>query len=217
MGYKVSMLGWLNTNVSAVQAISAIVSLLLTIGLLWMTWRYVSLTARILHTAQSQLYISLQPDLVFDIIKEKSARVKYTIENKGKTAICLVRVALRPSFLVRGGDRVVLGPLVFAWDLKDLVLMPGARIPKSFDVSIFNPSVSAGYTENIYYELIVGCTDLHGLTEHTYRYQSKDGTIRYNPKLLGTAKLTWLSILCYRITNKVFVTWNRLKKKRPYI
>ena len=54
------MLDWLNTNAGAVQGISAVLTAIVTIVLVLITWRYVTLTDQLARSAQDQFKLGQQ-------------------------------------------------------------------------------------------------------------------------------------------------------------
>ena len=175
---------WLNENSGAVQAIAAVVVVGLTATLVWVTWQYVRLTKRISETAQRQLSAAMQPVLSLEVLEEGThfkfgERIKIRgtigIANRGQQPVKIKAISAVVRLRSTKETEPVLYPIT---DRDNLVLMPNDR-PDIRDFVLFTDFVYNAPTENCSLGIYVDCTDLAGVSEHSFFYDQASGLRHY--------------------------------------
>jgi hypothetical protein len=171
-----------------VQGFAAVVSACATLVLVGITWRYTRLTYRLARLAQHQLESSIRIELKIQTEAfGNPGLVVLKLSNKAQAVrIGLVRVGcnLKPQ-----NAKVVHLPPVTVGKLMGKVI--GSDEVKSEQVWFTLPDTlkDAGYQdwpESARFAVRVECTDLRGLTQHTFK-QSPDGSLTYLPYFESTA------------------------------
>jgi hypothetical protein len=182
------MLGWLDTNASAVQAFSALANVILTAGLVAATLRYVILTKTLAETTKRQLAASIQPLISMSVTCELfgetrigdlhsySASGNLSINNQGTSPLKLkeVFVALHPrSEGKTGGGREF--ELI---SYRNRLLLPGDRVGDQYVIE----SEHNEFQNDVGYGLHVVCTDLPELAVHDFvLHPDKSATHKLRP------------------------------------
>jgi hypothetical protein len=169
-GTKNKMMKWFSDNSQALQGIAAALSPIFTLAIIWVTWRYVSLTRALAETTHKQLSASLQPVLVLHIASghygegialdkrifwadgEFSVKVRGTSPVKLK-AIYIVVQHWMPVFVQYEQELV---------EYKDRILMPDEELFGKFIADL-----RERHTEDMVFGLHVDCTDLSELKLHS--------------------------------------------------
>jgi hypothetical protein len=163
---------WLNQgqNAAAVQAVAALATTFLTIVLLWATIRYVRLTSSLALATRAQLEAGLRPNLHFDLTRTLDMETGIQISNVGQVPVRLLSVAVRveptgssPTAITKELGNVC-GTLLMATD-------------KIFGTIVFDREQAPG--KGVKSLLLVDCTDLGGVTEHSFHYDPMTGLAKY--------------------------------------
>jgi hypothetical protein len=190
------MLQWFVQYGTAVQAITAIISLILTVGAIAVTWWYVALTKDIAETTHRQLSAVLQPMILIEVkstvygsfqavdIDETTYDVsgRFGITNIGKSPVKLKAlyavIQLRDDYQYDGlsNDHI---RKVKGYD--GHVLMPEQSLSSPFSVDVPSP---AWQPPDIFFGLRVICTDLSELIEHEFTFHPSTG-VRHSSKFLS--------------------------------
>jgi hypothetical protein len=126
------MLDWLNTNAGAVQGISAVLTAVVTMVLVLITWRYVTLTDQLARSAQDQFKLGQQQfklaetQYILPYLPHFALNAQATLENPQVYRYSFANLGTTPvlmhsvKFCVKSDKRV------FTIELKGLV---GRAIP----------------------------------------------------------------------------------------
>jgi hypothetical protein len=175
------MLAWLNSNAGAVQAIAAVVVAGLTAALVLVTWKYVDLTKQIVKTAQRQLSAAMQPVLKLEILEEGAQfqlgeRIKIlgkvVIVNLGQQPVKIKGITALVRFKESASNYEQVPYPVTSGD--NLVLMPNDP-PEIREFLILTDFVYFKAPQDCSLAIGVDCTDLAGVSEHSFFYDSQSG------------------------------------------
>jgi len=163
---------WLNQNAGAVQAMSAVVTVFLTIVLVGVTCWYAALTRRMAFTMERQLAASFQPDIDLQItnrftgssvqlgVERENVSGTIVVLNKGEAPVKIVAVAMKLVF-----DHNIFPPQSTKVDAQQRVLAPGKR-------TVFphrSLNVPQGGTQANYEQFAqIHCSDLAGISRYTF-------------------------------------------------
>ena len=167
---------WLNQgqNAAAVQAVAALATTFLTIVLLWATIRYVRLTNSLAIATRAQLEAGLRPNLRFDVTRTLDMETGIKISNVGQIPVRLASVAVRVESS-EPNSTVVTKTLP---DVACTLLMASDEV---FGTVVFEGSALGEQvpSKNRRALLLVDCTDLGGVTEHSFHYDPQTGLAKY--------------------------------------
>lgn len=167
---------WLGQNASAIQALAAIATTLLTLALVWATSKYVVLTQRILATSEKQLIAQYQPHVKITLNATLwTGEVKFTIQNAGTRTIKLVAVNVGWTY----PDNPLMWGRLGMKIQNRTVLEPAESI--SFDTKIRRDieEVPAEFFNEI--TIYVDCADLNAPEKHSFSY-SRNGGLQYSDR-----------------------------------
>ena len=174
---------WVNQNSGAIQALSAVVIVILTGVLAWLTLKSVKAAEVAAISAQHQLEANLQPTLEmelkpgFDLQSNegdhpfsKGANLK--LRNVGSTPLKLRRVAMVIQRMRLVKDAVVVDYEYEseATEYVSRVLMPGGTISEDIIVA-----VQKREDQQASYALRVVCSDLSEITSHSFLWHPRTG------------------------------------------
>jgi hypothetical protein len=166
---------WLNQgqNAAAVQAIAALATTFLTIVLLWATIRYVRLTSSLTRATHAQLEAALRPNLRFDLTRTLDAETGIKITNVGQIPVRLESVGVRAELTNEDSSITKALP-----DITGTLLMAGDDV---FGTVSFedHPKRIQVFDANVRSLLLVDCTDLGGITQHSFHYDPVTGLAKY--------------------------------------
>lgn len=174
------MWGWLNDNSAGVQALAAVVIVVLTAALVSVTGQYVRLTKRIAETTQRQLSATIQPVLSLVVLKEGlltklGLPIKFAgrieIANRGQQPVKVKSI----SAVVRLRSVKSFEQLAYRIsDCDNLVLMPNGP-PDVRDFALQTELVWSAPTDVCSLGIYADCTDLAGVSEHSFYYDPDSG------------------------------------------
>lgn len=182
------LIDWLLSaqNAAAIQAVAAVAGFLVTLLLFFVTAWYVRLTHSLSLTATGQLHASLQPNLVFGFVeggKTKSTVCRIDIRNAGNTAVRIRRAFIESIAECEVGDTVRFHHFEIDSDLAAVVLPADQSCTAQVDISdklrekgILDPA--SGFTK-VRWVLYLSCSDLLGLTQHGFMFDTEEALYRY--------------------------------------
>jgi hypothetical protein len=170
---------WLNENAAGVQAITAIVIVVLTSALVWVTWRYVKLTKSMERTLREQLAASFQPNVEIALTEcsfgsESDGRGGHSenvagtiiVRNKGNLPLKVVRVAMKLIY-----DNGAFPVQTVTEDAKHRVVAPDEETQFRHLIIDVPPGASTAPYEQI---AQIHCSDLAGVSEHSFSVSSRE-------------------------------------------
>jgi hypothetical protein len=183
------LIWWLNQNAGAVQALCAVITVLLTVVLAGATIWYARLTSTLNHTAQRQLSAMLFPNLELSLSSSGSqgARgshheigVSLQVSNKGQQSVLLHRMSLGAMYAgnIDGTGEVTVecdGQLIAAGAVQNESRSVEVTVPDGFNAG------------NIQLRAVVECTDVGRLSQHTFIIDHERGRLYY-PLFLSEKK-----------------------------
>jgi hypothetical protein len=97
---------WIGQNSAAVQALAAIITVILTAVLIFATIRYVALTRRTLEASEAALRASFLPDISarIDFTHPRRDELSVSLQNTGDPTIRIVRAKLTGGSLLKWVD-----------------------------------------------------------------------------------------------------------------
>jgi hypothetical protein len=169
------MFCWLDIHAGAVQALSAMVIVLLTGALVYITWRYEQITNRIAKVTEKQLSASLQPVLYIEVADRMYGHdadgygfvtFRSFIRNGGTNPVKLITLV----GFIRSHQNQLLAQVIFSDE--NIVLMPEANDSRVIFLRITDRTIQ---TTECRVALGVHCTDLAGVSQHSFIYDERDG------------------------------------------
>jgi hypothetical protein len=176
---------WLNENAAGVQAITAIVIVLLTAVLVGVTWWYATLTKSMALTLREQLAASFQPNVEMTLTDRFKGRGSdghggpsetvagtITVRNKGNLPPKVVPVAMKLIY-----EKAAFSDQTVTVDAKQRVVAPGETtqfILLTIDVP---PGGSTAPHEQI---AQIHCSDLAGVSKHSFSVSSRERDRTYH-------------------------------------
>ena len=169
---------WLNENAAGVQAITAIVIVVLTFALVGVTWWYAMLTKSMALTLREQLAASFQPNVEMALTDRfhgegrdgrgghsEAVSGTITVHNKGNLPLKVVTVAMKLIY-----DEAAFPVQTVTDDAKQRVVAPEetARFMLLIDVP------SGGSTAPHEQIAQIHCSDLAGVSKHTFSVSSRE-------------------------------------------
>ena len=183
-----TIINWLSNaqNATVIQAIAAIGGFIVTICLLIVTAWYVRLTHALSRTAAGQLHASLQPSLVFEFVQAKDGKLgagQIVIRNEGNTAIQIRRAFIEGISTCEVGRKVRFNHFEHDTSLAAVVLPAHRSCAAKVDLSqqlkekgLLEPTSGL---KTVRWVLYLSCSDLLGLTQHGFMYDSEESLCRY--------------------------------------
>ena len=174
------MLVWLNDNAGAVQGVSAVLSVAVTIILAIVTYRYVPLTERISRTSMEQLRASVRPII--------AVRFSFGGGNDHGNVYFRDRIIVRIENV--GGSPLIVQTVTLGWELfsspgwvdsevhglKGGVLVAGEH--RFAEVTMETDEIPAAEHFDAWSDGLtatVDCSDLSGLVAMSYNYNQPSG------------------------------------------
>jgi hypothetical protein len=168
---------WLNQNAGAVQAIMAIIIVLLTAALTGVTWWYASLTRRMASTMERQLGASFQPNIGMALTnrfqgehrdrggtESESVMGTITITNNGDLPLKVVAIAMKLLY-----DNDVFPAQMTKEDARQRVVSPGGATQFHLTLDVPLGSSRVGYEQIAQ----IHCSDLAGVSKHSFSVSSR--------------------------------------------
>jgi hypothetical protein len=174
---------WLNENAGGVQAITAIVIVVLTAALVWVTWRYVTLTKSMALTLREQLAASFQPNVEMTLTDRfrgqgnEHGRYSETVagtiivRNKGNLPLKVVTVAMKLIY-----DGAAFPVQTVTVDAKQRVVAPDETTQFILLTIDLPPGGSTAPYEQI---AQIHCSDLAGVSKHSFSVSSREENRTY--------------------------------------
>ncbi len=175
----VPMLPWLDSHAGAVQAFAAVASVLLTAMLAYVTWRYTNLTHRIATITEKQLASSIQPVLRVEIVDRLHGQASDAVDvssfhlyvrNEGTTPLKLKAIA---AFVKYKNTDVIRHDIVTD---DNIVVMPNNNDQRQLELDVSSDQESP---QDYHIAIGVDCTDLAGVTDHSFIYDEREGLKHY--------------------------------------
>ena len=170
---------WFNENAAGVQAITAIVIVVLTFALVGVTWWYARLTKSMALTLREQLAASFQPNVEIALTEcsfgsasdgrgGHSENVAGTIivRNKGNLPFKVVTVAMKLIY-----DKAAFPVQTVTLDAKQRVVAPGEETQFRDLIIDVPPGGSTAPYEQI---AQIHCSDLAGVSKHSFSVSSQE-------------------------------------------
>jgi hypothetical protein len=171
---------WWNENAAGVQAITAIVIVLLTLALVGVTCWYVALTKSMVLTLREQLEASFQPNIEMELTncsrgQESDGRGGHSenvagtiiVRNTGNLPLKVVTVAMKLIY-----DKAAFPIQTVTEDAKQRVVTSGDTTQFSHLIIDVPPDGSTTPYEQI---AQIHCSDLAGVSKHTFSVSSRGG------------------------------------------
>ncbi len=168
---------WLNENAAGVQAITAIVIVVLTFALVGVTWWYAALTKSMALTLREQLAASFQPNVEVALTElhsqgsdgrgghSETVSGTITVHNKGNLPLKVVTVAMKLIY-----DEAAFPVQTVTDDAKQRAVAPEETT--RFMLLIVVPS--GGSTAPHEQIMQIHCSDLAGVSKHSFSVSSRD-------------------------------------------
>jgi hypothetical protein len=184
------MLDWLNHYAGAVQVIVAVIGLVLTVCAIAVTWWYVAVTQEIAETTHRQLSAILQPVIIIECksgyygSSMEGTKTTYhvdghfSITNNGKTPVKLKTLHAVVQRWVDGRLQDLQEELT---EYQMRIVMPDQRVGDNFFVTVPSPDWQP---PDIKMGMIVRCTDLSELIEHSFAFYPEGG-VRHSSRPLS--------------------------------
>ena len=170
---------WFNENAAGVQAITAIVIVVLTFALVGVTWWYAWLTKSMALTLREQLAASFQPNVEMTLTDRSHGQGSdgrgghsetvagtITVRNKGNLPLKVVTVAMKLIF-----DKAAFPDQTVPQDAKHRVVAPGETTQFSHLIINVPPGGSTAPYEQI---AQIHCSDLAGVSKHSFSVSSQE-------------------------------------------
>lgn len=169
------VLFWLSQrqNAAAIQVFFAAITGASTVALLFVTWKYVRLTNKLMLFAGRSLEASVIPNLVFWFEPAGWGMGTLAIKNSGGSPVYLLMVKTHAT--LEEGGKFIDTEVIEVNNFKGVVLAAGEQT-KSVQEYLKKASGSIGFDNVLMY---VDCTDLLGIRRHQFHYQTKTGVTRY--------------------------------------
>ena len=175
----VPMLPWLDSHAGTVQAFAAVASVLLTAMLAYITWRYTNLTHRIAAITEKQLASSIQPVLRVEIVDRLHGQASDAVDvssfhlyvrNEGITPFKIKAIT---AFVKYKNTDVVRHEIVSD---ENIVVMPNNNDQRQLELDVSSDQESP---QDYHIAIGVDCTDLAGVTDHSFIYDERQGLRHY--------------------------------------
>ncbi|MHB8302504.1 MAG: hypothetical protein ACYDC6_06645 [Acidobacteriaceae bacterium] len=169
---------WLNENAAGVQAITTIVIVFLTAALVWVTWRYVTLTKSMALTLREQLAASFQPNVEMALTDRFHAQGDgrgghsetvgrmIAVRNKSNLPLKVVTFATKLIY-----DNAAFPVQTATEDAKQRVVAPDETTQFILLTIVVPPGGATAPYEQI---AQIHCSDLAGVSKHTFSVSSRE-------------------------------------------
>jgi hypothetical protein len=171
------MWSWLNRNAPAVQALSALLVLLVTMVLSYLTWRYVQLTRKISETSLRQLSASSQPSVSLQILGYVFIAGNHPlivtgtvgVNNLGNAPFKIRSLSVVIRFRTASEYEQTPYPIK---DIDGLVVIPDKVSVQNFRAET---NISSNQHDGITLAIAMDCTDLAGVSQHSFFFDPNLG------------------------------------------
>ena len=170
---------WLNENAAGLQAITAIVIVVLTFVLVGVTWWYAKLTKSMAQTLREQLAASFQPNVEMTLtnrshgtgsdgrgVNSENVGGTITVRNKGNLPLKVITVAMKLIY-----DKAAFPVQTTTFDAKQRVVAPDEMT----EFLHLNIEVPSGGSMTPYEQIAqIHCSDLAGVSKHSFSVSSRE-------------------------------------------
>ena len=166
---------WLGQNAAAIQALSAMVTTLLTLVLVAVMWRYVLLARSMLTVSEKHVLAEYQPNI--SIMLEATlwtGEVAFSLQNEGRRTVRLIGVEVGWTY---PGDPLMRGRLSVGLDNRN-TLRAGESIPFNTRIRREVDEVPATFFNDL--AIYVDCKDLTAPGEHCFTFSRNRGLDYFN-------------------------------------
>jgi hypothetical protein len=174
---------WVGQNSAAIQAVSAVVTVIVTGILCCVTTRYVVLTSAIADTTQKQLSASLQPVLTMGVrndilgnspatMEQRQANISgsFHVANTGNTPFKIKQVYIVPEYSTP--DKPFKQDKYMRPGIENRIVMPHEQIEEQYN---FNTAMDYSNIKLVRYGIILDCTDLSEVAMHRFTFHPTKG------------------------------------------
>ena len=171
---------WLNRNAGGLQAITAMIIAIFTLVLIGVTWWYAYLTKKMAATLREQLVASFQPNIGLTLTNRFQGKGKdgyggqhenvsgtIIVTNKGNLPLKVLSVAMKLIY-----DKEAFPTQTIRLDAQQRLVSPG----QTTEFSHLTMDVAIGGSKAPYEQIAqIHCSDLAGVSNHSFSVSSHDG------------------------------------------
>lgn len=183
------LLWWLGQgqNAAAVQALSAVATVMLTGLIAFVTWKYVSLTGKYVNLTRAAVDLTkagfqaeMHPKLAFSLGEPAGDLVNFTasIRNAGSRPIRIISLGVF-CFDVKNAEPLF--PRMELDNYRDVTLAPSDQLPVVVSAELILKLSDFGNRSDATTWVTVWCCDIANSADHTFVYRTESGDVLYFP------------------------------------